>query len=153
MATEKLVAGAVAWTSCFGTEVNSIINGNAILSSVALDNSSNLDVFCDISISLGSITTAAGIPFLGFFLYPLNQDSTSYGDGRFGSSAAGPPPSSYFICSVMLPPSNTGVQTGMARGILLPDGAFKFVMYSSAGVTLAASANTIKYRTYNRSIA
>jgi hypothetical protein len=152
MATEKWVAGASAgWASAFGSEVNSLATGNAILSSVAVANGTSLDVFMDVSISLGSITPVSP-NFIGIYLYPLNQDGTSYGDGRFGSAAAGPPPSTYYKGNIVLVAA-AAAQTGALTGIVLPPGDFKLVLYSMAGVALAASANTIKYRTYNRSIA
>lgn len=156
MAVEHFVAGSGAgltWTAAFGSEVNSVVSGNAVLSSIQIDNSTTLDVFADVSISLGSVTPGAGVPFLGLYLYGLNEDGTSYGDGRFGTSAAGPPPSSTFVGSISCVPSTAGVITGMARGIILPPGKFKFVLYNLAGVTLAASANVVDYRTYNRSVA
>lgn len=157
MATETWKAGTLiglTWaTAGFSTEVNSVVSGNAIIAATALNNSTALDIFADVSISLGSITPGAGAPYIGFYLYPLNQDGTSYGDGRFGSSAAGPPPSQYFVGAVPCVPSTAGVVTGMVRGIVIPPGQWKFVLYNLAGVTLAGSANTIQARTYNRAIA
>lgn len=155
-ATEKWLAGTLAtltWASSgFSTEVNSVVNGNAILAASALDNSSTLDEFFDISISLGSVTPGAGAPYIGFYLVSLNQDGTTYGDGRFGSAAAGPPASQYFIGSVPCVASTAGIITGIIRGILLPPGSFKLILYNQTGVTLAGSSNTIKIRSYNRSV-
>jgi hypothetical protein len=156
MAIEKWVAGTLAptYTSAgFSTEVNSLVNGNAVIAASALDNSSALDVFADLSISLGSITSGSGFPYIGFYLYPLNQDGTTYGDGRFGTTAAGPPAQSYYIGTVPTPASTTAAITGATRGFVLPPGQFKLVIYNFAGATLAGSSNTIKYRTYNRSVA
>jgi len=156
MSTEKWIAGTVGltWATCgFSTEVNSVVNGNAIIAASANDNSSNLDMFADLSVSLGSITPGAGAPYIGFYLMPLNQDGTSYGDGRFGSSAAGPPASNYWIGNIPCIASTAGVVTGMIRGIILPPGSFKFCLYNVSGVTLASGSNTIKWRTYNRSVA
>ena len=56
MAVEKWIAGTVGltWTSAgFGTEVNSLASGNAVIAATQLDNSGNLDIFCDLSVSLG----------------------------------------------------------------------------------------------------
>lgn len=153
--TYKWNAGATGgWASAFGSEINSLVSGNAILSTLSIDNSGNLDMFCDVSFSLGSITPS-GSPYLGLYLYPLNQDGTTYGDGRFSSSAAGPPPQNYY-CGFAGLPASVGVQTGMfdlpgrRSPIIIPPGIFKFVWYNASGVTLAGSSNTVKYRTYNR---
>ena len=156
MATEKWIAGSgvgLTWTSCFGTEVNSLASGNAVLSSVAISNASPLDLLCDISISLGSVTSGSAIPFIGFYLYLLNQDGSTYGDGRFGSSAAGPPQTQYYVGSVPVQASTTAAIVGHVRGIWLPPGSAKFVIYNNAGVNLASSSNTVAYRTYNRQVA
>lgn len=156
MATEKWIAGSGAgltWTAAFtASTLNSIANGNAILSDLQIDNSSAFDIYCDVSLIGGSITTAAP-NYVGVYFYPLLDDATTYGDGRFGSSAAGPPPSTYYVGSMVLPVGTQAI-TGSVRGIVLPPGKGKFVVYNQAGAALAAAgANTFKYRTYNRSIA
>ncbi len=154
--TEKLIAGAVAWTSCFGTEINSLASTNAVLSTVQIDNSSNLDMFMDVSFSLGSVTSA-GTPYIGLYWYPLNEDGSTYGDGRFGSSTSAFPPQNYYVGFAGLP-VGTQALTGMfalpggRSPILLPPGAGKLVLYNGAGIALASSGNTIKYRTYNRQV-
>ena len=156
MATEKWISGSgvgLTWTAAFSTEINSIVNTNAILSSVSIANGTPLDIFADIWIALGSITSGAGAPYIGFYLYPLNQDGSTYGDGRFGSSAAGPTASQYFVGAVPLVPSVTQAQEGAVTGIIMPPGTFSFVAYNLSGSTLASSGNAIKYRTYNRSVA
>lgn len=153
--TEKWKAGSgqgLTWGNAFSTEVNSITNGQAVLSSIAIANGTALDLFADISIALGSITTGAGAPYIGIYLYPLNQDGSTYGDGRFASAASGPPLSSYFVGQVPLIPSVTQAQEGTVTGVLMPPGSFKLVAYNQAGVALAASSNTFAYRTYNRAV-
>lgn len=154
--TEKLIAGAVAWTSCFGTELNSLVSGNAVLSSVQIDNSANLDMFMDVSFSLGSITPT-GTPYFGLYWYPLNQDGSTYGDGRFSTTTTALPPQNYYLGFAGVNPAS-GVQTGMfglpgnRSPIILPIGVGKLLWYNACNVTLASSSNTVKYRTYNRSI-
>ena len=155
MAVEHWVAGSgqgLGWGSCFGSEINSVVSGNAVLSSVSITNGTALDLFGDLSISLGSITPGSGSPYIGFSRLPLNQDGSSYGDGRFGTSAAGPPPSPYYIGSILCIPSTAGVLTGTISFVMLPPGTCKFLLYNLAGATLASSANTVSYRTYDRSV-
>lgn len=155
MATEKWVAGSgvgLTWTTLLsGTEMNSIVNGNAIQLGVVIDNSTAFDIFADLSIALGSITSGAGA-YVGAYFYPLNQDGTTYGDNRFGSSAAGPPPAPYYIGAISLVPSVTQAQEGTLRGFILPAGKGIIVLFNQAGATLATSGNAAKYRTYNRQV-
>ncbi len=156
MATEKWIAGSgvgLTWTAAFtASTLNSIVNGNAILSDVQIDNSSALDIFADIGMQFGSITIAAP-NFLGIYLYPLNQDASTYGDGRFGSSAAGPPAANYWVGNISCP-TGAAASEGQISRVILPPGKFKIVAYNQLGATLAGSGgNQIYYRTYNRAIA
>jgi hypothetical protein len=156
MATEKWIAGSgvgLTWTAAFtASTLDSIVNGNAILSDVQINNASALDTFCDLSIAFGSITWAAP-NYVGVYLYPLNQDGSTYGDDRFGTSAAGPPGANYWVGNISCA-TGAAANEGMIQRIVMPPGAFKFVIYNQTGATLAASgANSAKYRTYNRSVA
>jgi hypothetical protein len=156
MATEKWIAGTVGltWTVAYTSAAtfDSIVNGNAILGDLALDNSSNLDIFMDLSLILGSAAFVAP-NYVGFYLYPLTQDGTTYGDGRFGTSAAGPPPSSYYRGTFGLVAA-TQAQTAEINGVVMPPGKWKPVLYNQGGVTLGGSGgNKLYYRTYNRSVA
>lgn len=153
MSTEKWVAGATAgWANAFSAAtLNSITNGNAILSDLALDNSTNLDIFADLSIAFGSITWAAP-NFIGVYLYPLNKDGTTYGDGRFGTAAAGPPTATYWVGNIGFPTGAAASEGSLSR-IILPPGGYKFALYNQSGATLVGSSgNTCQYRTYNRAI-
>lgn len=154
--TEKLIAATTsAWTSLMSTELNSIVTGNAILGSTSVDNGTNLDLFGEFSFVGGGSITPTGAPFLSLYLYPQNGDASTYGDGRFGSSAAGPPPSNY-LRGYMGVPAAAGTQKGsfwMPGGsvfIPLPRGIWKPVLHNGTGVTLTSSGNILYYRTTNR---
>lgn len=155
MATEKWGSGAgqgLQWGNAFSSAtLNSIANGNAIQSDVSIANGVALDIFCDISLTLASAAFVAPA-YVGFYLYPLNRDGSTYGDGRFTTSAAGPPPGLYFVGNVGFVAA-TQAQSGVLTRITMPPGTFKFVLYNQGGVALAASGNTCYYRTYDRSIA
>lgn len=155
MATEKWVAGTVGltWTAAFtATTLNTLANGNAVLSDLQLDNSANLDVFCDVAMQFGSITIASP-NYIGVYLYPLNQDGTTFGDGRFGTATAGPPAANYWVGNISCP-TGAAASEGTLTRIIMPPGKFKFVVYNQLGATLAGSGgNSFYYRTYNRSVA
>jgi hypothetical protein len=156
MATERWIAGngaGLTWTAAVtASTLNSITNGNAILSDLQIDNSTSLDMFCDLSMVMGSIAWASP-NYIGVYLYPLNSDGSTYGDGRFGTSAAGPPVPQYWVGNIICPTGTAAAEGSLIRIPLIP-GAFKFVFYNQSGATWAgAGANSAKYRTYNRSIA
>jgi hypothetical protein len=155
MAIEKWIGGSgqgLTWGAAFGTEINSLANGNAVLSSVSITNGTALDIFSDVSFVAGATVTTAAPNYLGLYLYPLNEDGSTYGDGRFGTAAAGPPPANYYRGTIGFNAATLTTIAGVFEGIRLPPGTFKFVLYNQAGVALAAS-NTCDYRTYNRSVA
>ncbi len=154
MSVEKWIGGSgqgLTWGNAFtGSTLNSIASGNAILSDISITNGTALDIFADLSINLASAAFVAP-NFIGVYLYPTNDVGT-YGDGRFGSSAAGPPPNNYSVGSIVIV-ALTQAQTGVLSRIILPPGTFKFVLYNQGGIALASSGNTCLYRTYNRSVA
>lgn len=159
MSTEKLIAGAQsAFTSLMTTELNSLVSGNAVLGSTSVDNGTNLDLTAEFSFGGGGSITPTGSPFFGLFIYPQNGDGSTYGDGRFGTTAAGPPPSNYYRGFAGIPAA-AGTQTGYfaipGTGIFqipLPRGVWKPVFYNFSGVTLTATSNILYYRTTNRQI-
>ena len=151
-AVEKWVNGATAGSfaaACAG-EINSLPTLDAVLCSVVVSNASNLDLTMDVSVSLGSVTTGAGSPYVGVYIYPLNQDGTTYGDGQFGSQAAGPPSASYLACNIPAPASTTGAIVGSCM-TAIPPANYKIVLYNGLLVTMAGS-NTVKYQTFNRQV-
>ena len=155
MATEKWVGGSgqgLTWGSAFNTStLASIASGNAIMSSCDIANGTPLDIFADVSVQLGGLNVAAP-NFVGVYLYPLNSDGATYGDGRFATSAAGPPPSTYSIGSIGMVVANSS-QSGTLLRVVLPPGTFRFVIYNQVGVAFGGSSNVCLYRTYNRSVA
>lgn len=155
MATEKWIAGSgvgLTWTLTGSTTtLDTLASSNAILTSSDITNGTALDIFADISLAGGSITVAQPA-FVGVYLYPLNADGSTYGDGRFGSAALGPPPSNYYVGSLG---TSTGaaVWEGTITGVVIPPGTFRLVVHNNMGAAFAGSGtNFVKYRTYNRSI-
>lgn len=154
MATQKWIAGSgqgLSWGTLDTTALNSLASGNALLSGTSITNGSSLDVYADVDIVLASAAFVAP-NFVGIYLYPLASDASTYGDGRFTSAATGPPPSTYYVGSIVHVAA-TQAQNGQLCGITIPPGTFKFVVYNQGGVNWASSGNTLKYRTYNLSVA
>jgi hypothetical protein len=154
MATEKWIAGSgvgLTWSALGTTVYNSLASGNAILDGTSITNGTALDIFADVSLHLASAAFVAP-NFIGVYLYPLCDDGSTYGDGRFASAAAGPPGSQYFAGNIEIP-ATTAAQNGVLSRIILPPGTFEFVLWNKGGVNWASSGNTLKYRTYNRAIA
>lgn len=155
--TAKLFAATTgSFASLMTTELNAIASGNAIRGSTTVANATDLDLFAEFSFVGGGSTTQAGTPFLSLYFYLLNGDASTYGDGRFSASAAGPPPSSYFVgfMGTLATGANTVTGTfsrpdGQGTLIQLPRGTWRPVVYNGLGVALASSGNILYVRTTN----
>jgi hypothetical protein len=157
MSVEKWIGGSgvgLPWSTALNAaDVNSLASASAVLSSLAdITNGTSLDVYADFSVSLGSVTTVAP-NYLGVYLFPLNQDGTTYGDGQFssGTQTAKVPSLTYWVRNIVFP-VGTQVCVGTITRIPLPPGSFRFLVFNQMGVGIAASSNTVKYRTYNLSV-
>ncbi len=157
MATEKWIGGSgqgLTWGSAFNSsDMASMTNGQSVLSSIAdITNGTALDIFADISINLPSITVAAPA-YAGIYLYPLNQDGSTYGDNQLSSgTAASKVPSSTYLVGAIVMPTGAAAVHGTLIGIVLPPGSFRFVFYNQLGASLTSGTQTCQYRTYNRSV-
>lgn len=159
MATEKLIAGAQPnFTSLMTIELNALASGSAIQGATTIANNTNLDLAIEFSWTTGGSVTPTGTPFVAIYLYPLNGDGTTYGDGRFASVTAAQPPSNYYR-GYSGHPATAGIQVGSFAipgtslfQIPLPRGTFIPVFYNSLGVGLSATGNILYYRTTNRQV-
>ena len=138
----------LTWTTHMSTELNSLASTNAILASADIVNGTALDRYMDVSLVLASAVfpNTAGLN-ISLHIYNLSDAGAFYGDNRFATAAAGPP--IIVPCATIpLVINVTQVQYGQATGIVMPPGTFRLVLTNNAGVALAASGNTLKYRTY-----
>lgn len=156
-ATQKWVVGTLTGysTAVCSTELNTLPNGDALLCSTSVNNATNGDLYGMLSITFGSVTTFAGAPYVQAYIYTLNQDGSTYGDGTFTSAGAGPPAAQYATnCVVPAPASGTQAFKGECGPFPLPPLAFKIVLYSNLNSTgnAASSGNAVYLNTYNFSI-
>lgn len=156
-------AQGYAWTPLFNTaDLASMASANAVLSSIAdLANQTAQDQFMDVSIALAiSSNTIASGKTVALFLYPLNQDGTTYGDNQFtaGTASSRVPGACYAAIGtnqvtpgvLQIPPlAATTSIVGISTGIILPPGSFRMVLQQTSGFTLTSGTQTVQYRTYN----
>jgi hypothetical protein len=137
-------------------DMASMTNAESVVSSVAdIANGTALDQFMDISFSLAisSSTIAAGAN-IAFWIVPLNQDGSTYGDGQFTNGTAASKTPTFPPCAVF-PLVAAAAQTtllGNVVGIIIPPGSFRIAMQNNSGFTLTSGTQTVKYRTYNQQL-
>lgn len=160
MAVEKWTAGAgvgLTWSNAIAAaDLNALAsNSSTTTTTNVVTNGTALDIFADFSIALKVNATTAAPNYVGVYLYPLNQDGTTYGDNAVSSKSAVTPSASYWVGNILVP---TGITSGnfvygQINRVIMPPGSFLWVIQNVTGVALFADANSIcKYRTYNRSI-
>jgi len=135
-------------------DLNSLASGGGALSTAAITNSSNLDLYADASfvVTVGGTTVAGG--YVTLYLLPLNQDGSTYGDA-YASSSSVQPVATYLVGSAQAKVGVTSGNTivGMFRGIVLPPGDFKFAFGNNLTIALnGTAALTLKYRSYNENL-
>lgn len=144
----------LTWTTAINTaDMASMTNGQTVVSSVAdIANGTNLDMFMDISYKLviASSTIVAGANF-AFWIYALDQDGSTYGDGQFTNGTAASltpafPPSA--VVGIPAVASTTNM-SGYAQQIIIPPGSFRIAIQNNSGFALTSGTQTVKYRTYN----
>lgn len=146
-------AGLTWATAINSADMVSMANANTVLSTVAdIANGTNLDMFMDVSVALAisSSTIAAGAN-LAIFLYPLNQDGTTYGDGQLtaGTPAAKTPAMPPVAVIPLVAAASQTSLIGTATQIAIPPGSFRLAIRNNSGFTLTSGTQTVKYRTYN----
>jgi len=138
----KAAATAIAWTS--GQGLDSLTDNEWTDESDAIDNSTNLYIFADIEIVLASAGFTGTDSGIDIYLIP-SVDGTNYGDWTGNVTTDEQENSGYYVGSVTTSGA-TAAQRLVCRNILLPNGLYKYGFRSRAGVTLASSGNTVKWR-------
>jgi hypothetical protein len=164
MAVERWVTGVTSgtWTSAFGVEAASLPNGSAVNSSVSItagSSTAGYDMFADLALQSVNASIASTVaPYLGVYIFPLNADGTSYGDGTISTSTGGTaiiPKQQYYAGALSISTSSSSAAAGLPLGqidrMVIPPRAFKFCIYNQTGATLPTSV-TMSYQTYNRQV-
>lgn len=145
------------WTTAINSaDMASMATANTVVSSVAdIANQTNQDIFTDLSFSLAiaSSTIVAGAN-IAFWLFLLNQDGTTYGDGNFTNGTAAAKTPTFAPCAIfpLIAAAAQTTMVGTVSGIIIPPGSFRFAVQNNSGFTLTAGTQTVKYRTYNTNL-
>lgn len=137
---------------CTTADIASLVQGNAVrcTTNQPIANQTNQDIFGEFqaTITTGSSTSTGVAENLGVYICPLNADGSTYCDGRFGTSAAGPPDASYYGCTINVPPSVTSI-VGTCQATLPPN-SFEIILWNNSSQTFGSTPGTIKFFSYDR---
>jgi len=140
MATTKHKAYTAAIASALTTELNALANGSATAASSAIDNTSALDLFMDLTLTVatqgGSRSTGATV---SVYLVPA-LDGTNYDDVTTTTAE---------LVAVFPLDAATTARQATRRDVPIPPGLFKLFALNSTGQALAASGSLVEYRMHS----
>lgn len=137
MATTKHKAYTGAIASVLTTELNSLASGSASSASSALDNSSALDLFADLTLTVAAQGSArsAGANVSVYMTQAL--DGTNYDDTLAATAE---------VVAVFSLDAATTARQASRRDVPVPPGLFKLFAVNNTGQALAASGNILEIR-------
>lgn len=147
MSTFKWTAYNTADTAISGTLMNALANAAYTQPGTAIDNTSGLYLYGDLSIKLSSaVSVPAGAPTISIWILPA-IDGTNYPNPP-GNAAAQPPANLLAGTIVMVPSVSSSVM--IARGLVLPPSLFTVLIQNNLGVAFpATNTSTCQLFRYN----
>ena len=148
MPIKEVFMGSTTWqsgsvTSVFTTEMNSLANGQKVVSS-EIDNSINPYLFNDAELYLESFPLAPSSQGLIELYIIQSIDGINYEDG----GATLNPSASNLVGIFQIIPS-INAQRKTIKNISVPPFKFKYILINKTGVVLASSGNTLKIAPYS----
>lgn len=140
MAATKHKAYTASIASALTTELNSLGNGSTSSASAAIDNTSNLDLFHDLTLTVatqGSARSAGAV--VSVYLVPA-LDGTNYDDVSASTAE---------LVAVFPLDAATTARQSTRRDVPVPPGLFKYFAVNSTGQAFAASGNLLEWRAHS----
>lgn len=135
-----------ALVTVLSTEMDALPNDSQTVSSAAVSNNTNLDIYVDVELFLNTFTP----PTLGLdtniVVYLMEAiDGVNYPPaGRYLRST-----STQVFCLFTIGITPTTAYRTVVRQVVLPPGTFKLMVDNLTGAQFAASGNTLKLLPYN----
>lgn len=129
--------------TAMSTELNSLAATTGKAISAAIDNSSNLDLFDDLELTVTFATAPTAGTLVEVYLVTSIDGGTTYSDG----STTVLPQSSLFVGGFAVRAVTT-IQRMHIRGVALPPGLFKYVVQNTTNQPFPASGSTLERNPY-----
>lgn len=137
MATTTHKAYTAAIASILTTELNTLASGSASAASAAVDNTSNLDLYVDLTLTVDAqgSSRSSGATVAVYLIMAL--DGTNYDDTNATTAE---------LVAVFPLDAATTARQSTRRDIPVPPGLFKFFVVNSTGQAFAGSGNILEHR-------
>ncbi len=140
MAVTKHKSYTAAIASALTTDLNSLANGSASAASAALDNTSNLDLYPDLTLTVAAQGSArsAGATVSVYLVMAL--DGTNYDDANASTAE---------LVAVFSLDAATTARQATRRDVPVPPGLFKYFVVNNTGQAFAASGSLLEFRAHS----
>lgn len=137
MAITQHAAYSASIASILTTELNSLANGSASSASAAVDNTSNLDLYHDLTLTVAAqgVARSAGASVSVYMTMAL--DGTNYDDTNATTAE---------LVAVFPLDAATTARQSTRRDVPVPPGLFKYFVVNSTGQAFAASGSLLEWR-------
>lgn len=139
MATIERSAYATIGTA-LSTQLDGLTSGSSSAASAAIDNSATHALYHDLELAVTFGVAPADNAVVEVYLLP-SVDDTNYADGSNTVLPRG-----NLLAGVFFVRNVTTAQRLALRNVEVPPGSFKYLIRNTAGQSMAASGNTLKYR-------
>jgi hypothetical protein len=140
VAVTKHKSYTAAIASALTTDLNSLANGSASAASAALDNTSNLDLYHDLTLTVAAQGSArsAGATVSVYLVMAL--DGTNYDDANATTAE---------LVAVFPLDAATTARQATRRDVPVPPGLFKYFVVNNTGQAFAASGSLLEFRAHS----
>jgi hypothetical protein len=140
MATTKHKAYSASIASALTTELNSLANAAVSAASSAIDNSSALDLYDDLTFTIATQGGARSAGATVTVLMVQALDGTNYDDVQVSCGQ---------VVAVFALDAATTARQVSVRDVPIPPGLFKYFILNSTGQAFAASGNILERRPHS----
>ncbi len=140
MATTKHKSYTASIASALTTELNSLGSGSTSSASSAIDNTSNLDLYHDLTLTVAAQGSARSAGATVSVYMTMALDGTNYDDTNATTAE---------LVAVFPLDAATTARQATRRDVPIPPGLFKYFVVNSTGQAFAASGSLLEFRAHS----
>ena len=133
--------------SALTTELNALAAAASCAPGPAQDNTTLLDLFDDLELTVDFVSAPAAGGYVSVFLLP-SVDGTNYADG----SATVAPQGALLVCAMEVR-ADTAAQRLCFQNVAIPPGLFKYMITDNTSQAFPASGSILKRRPHSLTVA